>query len=62
MPVYQYFCHACFLPYEILMDLSEKDRYDTRKLTKSEKLKFKCPECNGELDYLIAPPKRIKIK
>jgi hypothetical protein len=59
--LYQYWCDSCFVPYEIVMNLSEKDRYDTLKLTKKEKLKFQCPECKEELTYLIAPPKIIKI-
>ena len=56
--IYQYWCDACFVPYEIMKD---KYRYDTLKLTKKEKLKFRCPECKRQLTYLIAPPKLVKI-
>jgi len=43
------------------MSLADKERYDNGKLTKKEKKNFKCPECKRKLEYLIAPPKTIKI-
>jgi len=61
MPIYQYWCDHCFLPLEITMSLADKERYDNGKLTKKEKKNFKCPECKRKLEYLIAPPKTIKI-
>jgi hypothetical protein len=56
-PLYQYWCDPCFEPYEIEMDLKTKDKYDRGKLKES----LKCPKCETELTYLIAPPKTIKI-
>lgn len=61
MPVYQYWCDGCFLPFEILMNLSEKDRYDRGELSKEEKEHLRCPECDKELTYLVAPPKTVRI-
>lgn len=57
MPIYQYWCDACFVPYEIQMDLKTKDKYDHGKLEQS----LTCPTCKKELTYLIAPPKTIRI-
>lgn len=55
MPLYQFWCDKCFLPYEITMKLAELDEYDKGEL------EVKCPKCGLDLIKLICPPRRIYI-
>ena len=62
MPIYQFWCDNCIVPYEITMSLADKELFDRGKLPKEDKKLLKCPECGQDMDYLIAPPKTIKIR
>jgi len=53
--LYQFFCHNCFIPYEITMNLTDLERYDKGKEV------INCPECKKPLDKIICPPRRIRI-
>jgi len=55
VPLYQFWCDACYTPYEIMMSIADLEEYDEGKE------EIPCPECEEPLTKLICPPKWITI-
>lgn len=57
MPLYQFWCDACYQPHEVTMKIEELGKLDSGRVRP-----IPCPECSGPLRKLIAPPKLIRIR
>ena len=62
MPLYQYLCDKCYLPYEITMPLKMKDKIDSGKGTKKELDELRCPECGEPMRQVIGMPRLLSSR